>query len=921
VALGGRLVPIDFLQTVLNIRGGNISRATADDLWAAAQLYAAYERKAASQRHGRNISRAQDVTLLYAATYLRRHPQLTGQIVVDGKTIPVLYIAFQLRLRGKNISDVTVQQLRTVARDYNVPVIRIPLAPRPTATQISTLRVIAAFLKTQGPNATGSFTFSGYRIPTQFILRSLEQRGISTEDLSYGQLWTFIRAYVAEIEELDKLPAQERTALQDILNYLKILGDSATGEITFRGHRISVDFIETALLLRGEDASAPTLEDLWAALQLYEVYERKLETEPHGLNFSRHEAATLLYVATYLRSHPDVAGEVVVDGVQVPVSYILGQLSIRGIDIRTLTLEQIRAIISAYISQHKPPEPAPLGKHPTAEETFELRVIAAFLKTQGPNATGSFAFRGYRIPTQFILTYLEQHGISISNLTYEQLWTIVLLYVDNETTTTTSEVSSGSPGPTGTGEGSGTGSGGTTGTGEGSGTGSGGTTETGEGSGTGSGGTTGTGEGSGTGSGGTTGTGEGSGTGSGGTTGTGEGGNSFPSGTVPAGASLNETLYTILEELLTEGLNATGYIDFRGRIIPLQFILTALGLKHVDVRNATAAEIYDVLLSYVHYAESTRPHEQGVPEDDIVSLLVILQYLRTTEADEGNFTFDGYEISKQFIAEVIKAQNVSFDNLTLSELYLILEIYIGFEGNSTALIRKPPVEVIASLEAVVEILQTRGDNATGAVDINGYVITFEYIDRILKALGIDARAVSSEQLWLILELAVEFQKRSGGPEAILKFLTETLSDSESVDGSVLVVDGESVAVSEIASALGLQVDNSTGQYDTRNLTAGEAFRALLEIVGKQRASTGSPQAVYGKEQLLRIFLGVLSNPDRVANTVIEYNGQQIGVQALVQALGLHVDSATGAYDADGLTADQLYEKIQQFVSTTPKATT
>jgi hypothetical protein len=466
-------------------------------------------------------------------------------------------------------------------------------------------------------------------------------------------------------------------------------------------------------------------------------------------------------------------------------------------------------------------------------------------------------------------------------------------------------------------------------TGVGGATGSGGTTGTGEGCGTGSGGTTGTGEGSGTGSGGTTGTGGGGATGSGGTpNGTPEtttSGDSVTTGTVPTGSSLNETLYRILEELLNEGLNATGYIEFRGRNISLQFILTALSLRHIDIHTATAADIYDLLLLYEHYAEGSRPHELGVPEDDIVTLLVILQYLKTIEGDNGNFTFDGYEIPIQFIAEVIRAQNVSFDNLTLSELYLVLEIYIGFERNSTVVIRKPPAEVIPSLEEVVEILKTRGDNATGAIDINGYIITLESIKLILKARGIDARTVSCEQLWLILELAIDFQKQSGrpegGPQAILKFLIETLSDAESVNGSVLVVDGESVSVSEILFALGLQIDNSTGKYDTRNLTASELFRAVLEIVSKHHASTGSSQTVYGKKELLKTFRDVLSHPDNVPNTVIEYNGQQISVQALVNALGLHVDSATGTYDTESLTADQLYDTIQQFVSTTQKATT
>lgn len=351
-----------------------------------------------------------------------------------------------------------------------------------------------------------------------------------------------------------------------------------------------------------------------------------------------------------------------------------------------------------------------------------------------------------------------------------------------------------------------------------------------------------------------------------------------------------------------------------------------MSLKQIDVRNATAAEIYEILLLYVHYADTAKPDEGGVPKDEIVTLLLILQYLKTNkQSDNGNFTFDGYEISIQFIAEIIKAQNISINNLTVSELYLILEIYIGFEGSSSSLNPTPPGEVIASLEEVLQILKAQGDNATGAVEISGYIITFEYINLILKARGNDAQNASREQLWLIIELSIEFQKQSGkaqrGPQAILNFFVEILSNPERVNDSVLVVDGHRVSISEIVLALGLKVDISTGKYDTANLTISIVLRAVLEVIGKQGATSVSSQTAYGKDELLKEFLQVISNPDNVPNTVIVFNGQQISAQALVSALGLHIDSATGKYDTHSLTADQLYETIQQLVNTTENATT
>jgi hypothetical protein len=123
------------------------------------------------------------------------------------------------------------------------------------------------------------------------------------------------------------------------------------------------------------------------------------------------------------------------------------------------------------------------------------------------------------------------------------------------------------------------------------------------------------------------------------------------------------------------------------------------------------------------------------------------------------------------------------------------------------------------------------------------------------------------------------------------------------------------------SALGLKLDNSNGKYDSAHLTFSIVFRAVLEVIGKQRASTCSSRTTHGKVALLKEFLQVNSNPDYVVNSVIVYNGQHIRVQALLSAAGLHIDSATGKYDTHSLTAVQLYETIQQFISTTQNATT
>jgi uncharacterized protein (DUF433 family) len=886
ITVNGRRVPLDFIQTVVGLKGESLLGLTPDKLWGIIELYEFYERKLGTEPRNQNVSKCEEATLFYIATYLRIHPQVTGHIVVDGKTIPVLYIVYRLRQIGRNLRTVTTEQIREIADSYNSPVRRTPLGPRPTPAEIDTLNTIRSFLQTQGNTVTGSFTFAGHKISIQFIESYLELHGLNMKNATTEELWTAIRANIRETEQLNALPARQKVILRNILDYLRFVGDNATGEITFLGHQIPIDFILSVLHLRGADIRTLTAEDLWAIIQQYEAYEKKLGTEPEIRNVSKSQEVTLNYLATYLRSHPQETGEIAFDGVQIPLDYILNQLRTRGIDVRTLTAEQLYDIILSYISTYSPPEPAPLGSRPTAQQIFELNLIIGFLKTQGANATGNVTLGGYSIPIQFILRYLQQHGQSISNLTYGELWDIIRLYASNENGSTGTGTEGTPSGPTGTDGQGGTGSD---------------------------------------------------------VTPSGPSGTDGQGGT--GGSSLNETLYSILEELLSGGLNATGYIDFEGRNISLQFLLTALSLKHINISNATPADIYNILLSYEHYADNCTTHVPGVPQGDIATLLAILQSLKTGEGGNGNVTFNGVEIPIQFVVDTAKALNVSINNLTTSELYYILQMYKAFENGSTTVIGKPPANVTAILDDILQALKTQGDNATGAVNINGITISLESIENILKELGLNPQNINTDQLWLILQTVLQSLQSQqqqqpgnseGGSEGLLQFIIDTLSKGLSAVNSV-VVDGISISVGEILNALGLHINNSTGKYDTEHLTAADVLRAVQQILSQHRASSGSgsvtvsdsgsgsgsvtSQTANNKEQLLQIFLQVIANPDNVAHSVLVFNGQNINVQDVVNALSLHIDSATGKYDTNSLTADQLYETIQQLVSTTTNATT
>ncbi|PNF20213.1 hypothetical protein B7P43_G16190, partial [Cryptotermes secundus] len=436
IEFDGHRISIDFILTAVNINGGNIEKVKVKDLWEIIQLYEVYEKKLGGESQNRNVSRYEDVTLLYVTEHLRNHPGVTGKIVIDGVEISVIYVLLQLKIRGEDIRTVTTEQIRRIVWAYviranRIPLIPIPLGKQPTQAQITELDIIIDFLKTQGSNATGSFVFNGYRVSIRFILRYLAQHGRNIKNLTAQELWRILHAYVNEIDKLNKLPAKEKTDLDNILKYLKFLGEGATGKIAFNGTRISVDFILTVVLLQDGDIHSLTVEDLWEIIQLYEIYEKKLESEPQNRNISKDEQVTLLYAITYLRKHKDVTGDIVIDGVKIPVTYVLNQLKKHGQDIRNVTIEQLYKIIDAYISKYIP-TPSPLGKQPTEEQKIELRAIIDFLKAQGSNAVGSFILSGHRISVRFILNYLAQHGLNVKNLTAQELWRIIHAYV-NET--------------------------------------------------------------------------------------------------------------------------------------------------------------------------------------------------------------------------------------------------------------------------------------------------------------------------------------------------------------------------------------------------------------------------------------------------------------------------------------------------------
>ncbi|PNF20240.1 hypothetical protein B7P43_G16189 [Cryptotermes secundus] len=435
-------IPVDFILTVLYIEGKSIRSIQVEDLWEIIQLYGDYEMKAESEPPNRGMSKYEQVLMLYVQAYVKRNKEWRrSRIYTGGSTVPVLAVSDRLKETSRDILTATTEELLKVTKEYarkhRVYIPYTPVTQNPSYLDIHKVNAIMDFLKTQGPNATGSFTVSKYRISIEYILWNLAKNGKSVKSLKSDELWNIIRAYVRETKIFDALPEKEKAVLRDILNYVQLLGDGARGEVTFKSHKLSIDFIMTVVHLQGADIYSLTVVDLWELMKMYEVYEKKLGSEPQNRNISKYEQVTLLYAITYLRNDAGFTGQIVIDGVKIPVSYILKQLKIFGKDIRTATMEQIHIITSAYLKKYTPPTRVPLGTQPTEEQTLELRALIDLLKTQRSPTVGSFIFSGYRTSVQFILSYMAQHGLSIDKLSIKELWSIMLLHESNETNTAT----------------------------------------------------------------------------------------------------------------------------------------------------------------------------------------------------------------------------------------------------------------------------------------------------------------------------------------------------------------------------------------------------------------------------------------------------------------------------------------------------
>lgn len=315
----------------------------------------------------------------------------------------------------------------------------------------------------------------------------------------------------------------------------------------------------------------------------------------------------------------------------------------------------------------------------------------------------------------------------------------------------------------------------------------------------------------------------------------------------PQGDSLDK----VLQIVQAGGVNATGSVRFFGHDIQMQFVITVLSIKGIDIRRATIEDISDVLYIYINLSFQVDSNKANVPEGDVVTLQFILQFLEDDEANHnGNFYFHGFLIQTQFIVEVLKIQNTNVETLTISELYYIFLVYVGHQIDYSGNQPQPSVTDSASLVIVLEELKVQGNTASGAVQIEEEIISFEYIVSILNIRNDDDSSVTTQELWLIIQLAIQFHKQTNSSETLsqetLIFFLAVISNTEDIGSSVLVVNGTRVSVQSIIIELGLQIDSSTGKYDTSSLTAEILIEAIVKISNSSGSSTSTTSTTTGE---------------------------------------------------------------------------
>ncbi|XP_069700688.1 phosphatidylinositol 4-phosphate 5-kinase-like [Periplaneta americana] len=209
--------------------------------------------------------------------------EASGDIFFYGKYIPIDFVLTSIQFQGEDINKTNTKTLWDIILNY-VKYLNIVLRDDDIAYDISKedlviLKLIQNYTQNGGDryNKNANVTFQQHSIPINYIVSSLNSKGMDLEDVTVEQIYYIIKTYIRddpiqpEVERpLGTEPTDEqRHFLTIILQFLTTQNNGTNIIFTFEGYIIPAGNVITFLQHKNKDVTTSKVGDLWSAITAY----------------------------------------------------------------------------------------------------------------------------------------------------------------------------------------------------------------------------------------------------------------------------------------------------------------------------------------------------------------------------------------------------------------------------------------------------------------------------------------------------------------------------------------------------------------------------------------------------------------------------------------------------------------------------
>ncbi|KAJ4448651.1 hypothetical protein ANN_00041 [Periplaneta americana] len=305
-------------------------------------------------------------------------------------------------------------------------------------------------------------------------------------------------------------------------------------------------------------------------------------------------------------------------------------------------------------------------------------------------------------------------------------------------------------------------------------------------------------------------------------------------------------LKSVLAFLKQQGSKAAGEIIFNGRNISLHYLVEILKLQGIDIQKATVEDLWRIIQLLIVFQSDVSP--ANVKQ---VTLNFFLQILRTSHnIDTETFIYNGYKIYVNKLISILNLQKDSsgkyiIDNLTVDEFWSALQMYVKSEESSTTEMQ-PNEEDEVIYNDFISILQQSDDVESQVLIVNGTRIPLLVI---INALNLkkdsstgryNFAGITVQQLIKVINLYITSGARTSSvrvtsdlaqqQQALYEEFLKLIEDPDKAARTYLIVNDQRVPLLNVIAALGIEKDSKTGLYDTSKLTKEQVWTVLIQYV-------------------------------------------------------------------------------------------